>query len=115
MQVAVEELQDLKGVWGELSKIWEQIDELKDKPWLSVQPRKVHQIFSASLRNYDMLLRCTTPNRILMLVTRIKPNLNIIDIFQFYNMNKLNYLNTTHTHKCKCFNTLACEIQYCLV
>lgn len=41
MQVALEELQDLKGVWVELSKIWEQIDELKDKPWLSVQPRKV--------------------------------------------------------------------------
>ena len=41
MQVALEELQDLKGVWIELSKIWEQIDELKDKPWLSVQPRKV--------------------------------------------------------------------------
>lgn len=50
MQVAVEELQDLKGVWGELSKIWEQIDELKDKPWLSVQPRKVHKIFSESFR-----------------------------------------------------------------
>lgn len=41
MQVAHEELQDLKGVWAELSKIWEQIDELKEKPWLSVQPRKV--------------------------------------------------------------------------
>ena len=41
MQVALEELQDLKGVWCELSKIWEQIDEQKEKPWLSVQPRKV--------------------------------------------------------------------------
>lgn len=41
MQVAYEELQDLKGVWSELSKIWEQIDEMKDKPWLSVQPRKL--------------------------------------------------------------------------
>ena len=41
MQVALEELQDLKGVWSELSKIWEQIDEQKEKPWLSVQPRKV--------------------------------------------------------------------------
>ena len=39
--VAVEELQDLKGVWVELSKVSEQLDELKDKPWLSVQPRKV--------------------------------------------------------------------------
>lgn len=42
MQVALEELQDLKGVWSELSKIWEQIDDLKEKPWLSVQPRKVN-------------------------------------------------------------------------
>ena len=41
VQVSLEELQDLKGVWSELSKIWDQIDELKEKPWLSVQPRKV--------------------------------------------------------------------------
>lgn len=41
MQVGLEELQDLKGVWQELAKIWEQIDELKEKPWLSVAPRKV--------------------------------------------------------------------------
>ena len=45
MQVAVEELQDLKGVWSELSKIWEQIDDLKERPWLSVQPRKVAEYF----------------------------------------------------------------------
>ena len=47
MQVAIEELQDLKGVWCELAKIWEQIDELKDKPWLSVQPRKLRQSIDA--------------------------------------------------------------------
>ena len=41
MQVALEELADLKGVWSELARIWEQIDELKEKPWLSVAPRKV--------------------------------------------------------------------------
>uniref|UniRef100_A0A1X7SN31 Uncharacterized protein n=1 Tax=Amphimedon queenslandica TaxID=400682 RepID=A0A1X7SN31_AMPQE len=29
-----------KGAWVELGKIWEQIDELRDKPWLTVQPRK---------------------------------------------------------------------------
>jgi len=40
--VSQEELQDLKGVWAELSKIWQQIDELKERPWMSVQPRKVH-------------------------------------------------------------------------
>lgn len=44
MRVAFEEMQDLKGVWTELSKIWEQIDDLKDKPWLSVAPRKVSKI-----------------------------------------------------------------------
>lgn len=41
-QVALEELQDLKGVWSELSKVWEQIDQMKEQPWVSVQPRKVH-------------------------------------------------------------------------
>jgi len=41
----LEELQDLKVVWSELSRIWEQIDEVKETPWLSVQPRKIrHQI-----------------------------------------------------------------------
>ena len=39
--VALEELQDLKSVWVELSKIWEQMDGQKDQPWLSIQPRKV--------------------------------------------------------------------------
>ncbi|XP_076178666.1 dynein heavy chain, cytoplasmic isoform X5 [Ptiloglossa arizonensis] len=43
MQVVFEELQDLRGVWSELSKIWVQIDETREKPWLSVQPRKLRQ------------------------------------------------------------------------
>ena len=43
MNVSYEELQDLKGVWSELSKIWEQIDEMKELPWLSVQPRKLRR------------------------------------------------------------------------
>ena len=51
VQVALEELQDLKGVWSELSKIWEQIDEMKDKPWLSVAPRKVGWSVCYSLKN----------------------------------------------------------------
>ncbi len=55
MQVALEELQDLKGVWSELSRIWEQIDEQKEKPWLSVQPRKVRIIF-------DFVSRCKAPS-----------------------------------------------------
>ncbi|XP_049780046.1 dynein heavy chain, cytoplasmic isoform X3 [Schistocerca cancellata] len=41
MQVVFEELQDLRGVWSELSRIWAQIDEIREKPWLSVQPRKI--------------------------------------------------------------------------
>ena len=47
--VALEELQDLKGVWVELSKIWEQIEELREKPWLSVAPRKIRQALDALL------------------------------------------------------------------
>ncbi|XP_074602445.1 dynein heavy chain, cytoplasmic isoform X2 [Brevipalpus obovatus] len=43
LDVALEELQDLKAVWSELSKIWSQIDQLKELPWLSVQPRKLRQ------------------------------------------------------------------------
>ncbi|CAB3376335.1 Hypothetical predicted protein [Cloeon dipterum] len=43
MNVVYEELQDLRGVWSELSRIWNQIDELREKPWLSVQPRKLRQ------------------------------------------------------------------------
>lgn len=39
--MALEELHDLKEVWSELSKIWEQIDQMKEQPWVSVQPRKV--------------------------------------------------------------------------
>ncbi|XP_039279680.1 dynein heavy chain, cytoplasmic [Nilaparvata lugens] len=43
MAVVFEELQDLRGVWSELSRIWNQIDELREKPWLSIQPRKLRQ------------------------------------------------------------------------
>lgn len=41
IKVALEELHDLKEVWSELSKVWEQIDQMKEQPWVSVQPRKV--------------------------------------------------------------------------
>lgn len=44
VSVGIEELHDLKGVWAELSKIWQQIDDMKEKPWLSVQPRKVSSL-----------------------------------------------------------------------
>lgn len=49
VQVSLEELQDLKGVWTELSKIWDQIYELKEKQWLTVQPRKVGEFVVLSL------------------------------------------------------------------
>ncbi len=49
MGVSFEELQDLKGVWSELSKIWDQIDEMKELPWLSVQPRKLRGQIDALL------------------------------------------------------------------
>lgn len=45
MKVAIEEMQDLKAVWTALSGVWSQIDEIKEKPWLSIQPRKVFNLF----------------------------------------------------------------------
>ena len=30
-------------MWTELSRIWEGVEELKDKSWLSVQPKKLRQ------------------------------------------------------------------------
>lgn len=49
MQVVFEEMQDLRGVWSELSNIWTQIDEIREKPWLSIQPRKLRQQLDALL------------------------------------------------------------------
>ena len=43
VQVAMEELADLKGVWLGLSKVWENIDQMKETPWMTVQPRKLRQ------------------------------------------------------------------------
>ncbi|KAJ3613107.1 hypothetical protein NHX12_019361, partial [Muraenolepis orangiensis] len=60
VQVALEELQDLKGVWSELSKVWEQIDQMKEQPWPSVQPRKLRQSLDAllnQLKNFPARLR----------------------------------------------------------
>ncbi|XP_063040383.1 cytoplasmic dynein 1 heavy chain 1 isoform X1 [Engraulis encrasicolus] len=60
VQVALEELQDLKGVWSELSKVWEQIDQAKEQPWVSVQPRKLRQNLDAllnQLKNFPARLR----------------------------------------------------------
>lgn len=43
LRVSIEELQDLKNVWGILRPLYQEIDEVKEKPWLSVQPRKLRQ------------------------------------------------------------------------
>ncbi|XP_038118676.1 dynein heavy chain, cytoplasmic isoform X2 [Culex quinquefasciatus] len=55
MSVVLEELQDLRGVWSELSKIWTQIDETREKPWLSVQPRKLRQSLEAMMNQLKEL------------------------------------------------------------
>ena len=49
--VALEELMDLKGVWSELSRIWQSVDELREQPWASVQPRKVRHGLDNVLTN----------------------------------------------------------------
>ncbi|XP_065319190.1 dynein heavy chain, cytoplasmic-like isoform X2 [Gordionus sp. m RMFG-2023] len=57
---SLEELQDLKGVWIELKKIWEQLEALKETSWASVQPRKVRQSLdslSSSLKSLPTHLR----------------------------------------------------------
>ncbi|KAL3321193.1 Cytoplasmic dynein 1 heavy chain 1 [Cichlidogyrus casuarinus] len=41
--VAIEELQDLKTVWSELSGTWQKIEQLRETPWPMVQPRKIRQ------------------------------------------------------------------------
>ncbi|KOB77825.1 Dynein heavy chain [Operophtera brumata] len=46
---------DLRGVWASLSKIWTQIDDIREKPWLSVQPRKLRQQLEAMLNELKEL------------------------------------------------------------
>ena len=58
--VALDELTDLEEVWAELSKVWEKIEELKEKPWLSVAPRKICHALDAllqQLRGFSSLLK----------------------------------------------------------
>ncbi|CAN7982336.1 unnamed protein product [Ixodes hexagonus] len=55
LHVALEELQDLKGVWSELAKIWDQIDQMKEQPWLSVQARKLRQQLDSLLNQLKEL------------------------------------------------------------
>ncbi|KAI9017153.1 dynein heavy chain [Gaertneriomyces semiglobifer] len=39
----LEELRDLKGVWGALSQLWAEIDEIRDILWSVAVPRKIRQ------------------------------------------------------------------------
>uniref|UniRef100_A0AC35TT30 DHC_N1 domain-containing protein n=1 Tax=Rhabditophanes sp. KR3021 TaxID=114890 RepID=A0AC35TT30_9BILA len=43
LDVTIEELNDLRNVWKSLAPVYDTIDEMKDKTWLSVQPRKLRQ------------------------------------------------------------------------
>ena len=50
-----EELQDLKGVWTELGKIWQKIDEMKEKPWITIAPRKIRQELEALIEQMKLM------------------------------------------------------------
>ncbi|VDL93852.1 unnamed protein product, partial [Schistocephalus solidus] len=41
---------DLKNVWIELSRFWEEIEQLRETPWQSVQPRKIRQQIDEMVR-----------------------------------------------------------------
>ena len=49
LEPVVEELRDLKAVWTALSGIWNQVAELRDQTWATVQPRKLRQSLDALL------------------------------------------------------------------
>lgn len=55
VQVAMEELSDFKAVWSELEKIWNQVDQLKEQPWVSIQPRKLRQSLNEIVNNLKAL------------------------------------------------------------
>jgi dynein heavy chain 1 len=99
VQVAHEELQDLKGVWAELSKIWEQIDELKEKPWLSVQPRKVSIQTKISKQNHGGLYN--------------SENSRPICVFQFVQVHALEEKRYTFTTNCPVAE-VTYQCAYCL-
>ncbi|KAK1752146.1 dynein heavy chain, cytoplasmic [Echria macrotheca] len=41
LAIILEEVQDFKSVWASLSTIWKNLNELREIPWNSVQPRKI--------------------------------------------------------------------------
>lgn len=43
LAVLLEEVQDFKSVWANLTIIWDQLNDLREQTWNSVQPRKLRQ------------------------------------------------------------------------
>nr|POE72457.1 dynein heavy chain, cytoplasmic [Quercus suber] len=39
----LEEVQDFKSVWANLTVIWDQLNDMREQPWNSIQPRKLRQ------------------------------------------------------------------------
>ncbi|KZV92126.1 dynein heavy chain protein 1 [Exidia glandulosa HHB12029] len=49
LEPVIEELRDLKAVWTALSGIWNQVGDLRDSQWATIQPRKLRQSLDALL------------------------------------------------------------------
>ena len=49
LQPLLEELRDLKGVWTELTRVWQGVQELADTAWSGVVPRKVRSRLDTQL------------------------------------------------------------------
>jgi dynein heavy chain 1 len=43
LDVAMEELTDLRGAWQALMPVFEELDQLRETSWMMVQPRKLRQ------------------------------------------------------------------------
>ncbi|TKA41939.1 Dynein heavy chain, cytoplasmic [Friedmanniomyces endolithicus] len=43
LMTLLEEVQDFKSVWANLTIVWDQLSDMRDQPWNSVQPRKLRQ------------------------------------------------------------------------
>jgi dynein heavy chain 1, cytosolic len=43
LEPILEELTDLKSVWIEISKMWNELNEIKESLWISISPRKIKQ------------------------------------------------------------------------
>ncbi|KAL3113940.1 hypothetical protein niasHT_017890 [Heterodera trifolii] len=59
LEIAIKELNDLTGVWNSLLPVYNNIDELKEIPWLSVQSRKLRQNLEKLLKKLmDLPSQC---------------------------------------------------------